>query len=117
MNLPVATDDTAVITAWCVGLLRRVSRAGYRYVKAGVMLDSLRPKSMAQGSLFDALPPASDLRRERLMTVLDCANRKWGRGSLGIGSAGVRGERDWTMQRSMLSPCYTTDCKQVRAVT
>ena len=51
------------------------------------MLDCIRPKSIAQGSLFDALRPASDLKRKRLMTVLDNANHKWGRESLAIGSA------------------------------
>ena len=34
----------------------------------------------------------------------------------GLWSAGVRDERDWTMQRGMVSPCYTTDWKQVRDV-
>jgi DNA polymerase V len=87
VTLPVATDDTAVITAWCVAVLRTVFRKGYRYVKAGVVLDCIRPKTMVQGSLFDALRPASDLKRKRLMTVLDNANHKWGRESLAIGSA------------------------------
>lgn len=117
ITLPVATDDSAVITAWCMAVLRAVFRAGYRYVKAGVVLDAIRPKAMAQGELFDALPPVVDVKRARLMSVLDAANHKWGRGSLGIGSAGVRGERPWTMQRGMLSPCYTTDWGQVRVIS
>jgi len=71
---------------------------------------------MAQGSLLDALPPTGDLKPERLMSVLDTVNRRWGRESLGIGSAGVRGVRDWTTQLGMLSPCYTTDWKQMRTV-
>ena len=61
----VAMDDTAVITAWCVGLLRGVFRAGSRYVKAGMTLDSLRPKSMAQGRLYAALPAASERAGEQ----------------------------------------------------
>lgn len=70
-----------------------------------------------QGSLFDALPPEEDLRREKLMGVLDKANSKWGRGTLGIGSAGVKGARTWTMQRGMLSPCYTTRWDELRTVS
>ena len=117
IKLPVATDDTAVITAWAVAVLRTVFRQGYRYVKAGVMLDDIGSKAVAQGSLFDALPPERDLKRERLMGVLDKANGRWGRGTMGIGSAGVKEDRDWAMQRDMLSPCYTTDWNQLREVT
>jgi DNA polymerase V len=47
VTLPVATDDTVLIAAWCVAVLRTVFRTGYRYVKAGVVLDSIRPKNMA----------------------------------------------------------------------
>jgi len=50
------------------------------------------------------------------MAVLDKANGKCGRETLGIGSAGVRAPRAWTMQRTMLSPCYTTAWDQLREV-
>jgi DNA polymerase V len=46
------------------------------------MLMELGERGVVQGSLFDAPPPAQDLRREKLMGVLDKANGKWGRGSL-----------------------------------
>ena len=115
--MPVASDDTAVICAWAGAVLEAVFRAGYRYVKAGVMLDEIRPRGMMQGTLFDALPPAQDLRREKLMAVLDRTNSKWGRGTMGVGSAGVKGHRDWTMNRGQLSPCYTTNWNELRKVT
>lgn len=116
IKLAVPTDDTAILTAWAVQILKSIFRP-YRFVKAGVMLDDIRPKGVMQGSLFDALPPEEDLRREKLMGVLDQANSKWGRGTLGIGSAGVRGARAWAMQRGMLSPCYTTRWDELRTVS
>jgi DNA polymerase V len=67
--------------------------------------------------LFDGQPPEQDLRREKLMGVLDKANTKWGGGTMRIGSAGVRAARAWTMRREMLSPAYTTDWNQLREVT
>jgi DNA polymerase V len=115
--LPGATDDTATIAAWAMAVLRMVWRPGYRYVKAGVMLDDLRPRELVQGSLFDTVPPERNAQRETLMGVLDKVNRKWGRGTLGIGAAGVRDQRDWAMQRGMLSPCYTTNWNQLRVVS
>lgn len=117
INLPNPTDDSTVLTAWAVGLLRLIYKPGYRYVKAGVMLDDLRERGIVQGALFDTAPPEEDVRREKLMSVLDRANEKWGRGTMGIGSAGVRSPRAWTMRREMLSPCYTTDWNQLREVT
>jgi DNA polymerase V len=113
--LPVATDDTAVLATWVVALLRAVFKAGFRYVKAGVMLDDLRPRRLQQGCLFDGLPPAQDLRRERLMGVVDQANKKWGRGSLGVGV--VKDQKGWAMNRGMLSPRYTTCWNELRVVS
>lgn len=115
--LPTATDDTAVIAAWAVAVLRNVFREGYRYVKAGVMLDDIRPRSLVQGSLFGSAPPEQDLRREKLMSVLDHANQKWGRGTMGIGEGGIKEQRSWAMQRGMLSPRYTTNWDELREVT
>ncbi|WP_233842309.1 Y-family DNA polymerase [Dyella sp. 2HG41-7] len=116
IRLAVPTDDTATLTVWAVQILKSIFRP-YRFVKAGVMLDDLRPKSVMQGSLFDALPSEQDMKREKLMGVMDKANGKWGRGSLGIGSAGVKGERDWSMQRGMLSPRYTTRWNELREIS
>ena len=116
LRLPAASDDTAVLAAWAGRVLQAIWRPGYRYVKAGVILDDLRPVGCQQGSLFDA--PSASTRHERLatMAVMDAANRKWGRGSLGIGYAGIREPRSWFMQRGMMSPCYTTSWREVRAV-
>lgn len=72
---------------------------------------------LTQGSLFDALPPAQDVRREKLMAVLDSANDKWGRGTMGVGSAGVKGDRPWTMRREMMSPRATTRWDELRRVS
>ncbi|MDA3912848.1 Y-family DNA polymerase [Oleiagrimonas sp.] len=116
IRLAQATDDTAILIAWAVAVLRSIWREGFRYVKAGVLLDELRPRTMLQGTLFDAAPPARDLRREHLMAVLDQVNRKWGRGALGLGNAGISKGHRWTMQRGMMSPRYTTSWAEVRRV-
>jgi DNA polymerase V len=113
--LPVASDDTAVLTTWAAAVMRAVFKGGYRYVKAGVMLDDLRPRGMTQGTLFDSMPPERDHRRETLMGVLDKANERWGRGSLGMGV--VRDQKGWAMNRDALSPRYTTCWEELRLVT
>jgi DNA polymerase V len=51
------------------------------------------------------------------MNALDRTNSKWGRGTMGIGNAGVKGHRNWTMNRGMLSPCYITIWEELRTVS
>jgi DNA polymerase V len=104
-RLPQATDDTLRLVGFATALMRRIFRAGYRYVKAGVMLLDLRARSIVQGSLFDA-SPEFDERRTRLMAVLDRASTKWGRGVLAPGSAGMTAR--WAMKREYMTPAYTT---------
>lgn len=108
ISLPMATDDTAVLTAWAVALMRKIFRTGHRYWKSGVMLLDLSNKGAEQLSLFDAPLPEQKQRRTSVMRIVDEANAKWGRGTLGIGSAGLQGVRGWSMKRELLSPRYTT---------
>jgi hypothetical protein len=46
--------------------------------------------------------------RRHVGTLLEDITRRYGRGSIGLGHAGIRGGPDWTMKRDMLSPRYTT---------
>ncbi|WP_345776077.1 DUF4113 domain-containing protein [Rhodanobacter sp. K2T2] len=115
--LPMPTSDSAVLTQWAMALMKALWKPGFRYVKAGVMLLDLRELGVLQGSLFDAPPPAQDVRREKLMALLDKTNEKWGRGTMGNGSAGVKDQRGWAMNRQNLSPRYTTCWDEVRAVS
>lgn len=106
--LPMATDDTGALTTWAVAIMRAVFKPGMRYWKSGVMLLDIRPKGQEQLCLFDAAAPPVEDRRSTLARVMDTVNTKWGRGTLGIGSAGLAGNRRWAMRRDLLSPRYTT---------
>lgn len=102
--LPEATADTRVLVMWALKGLKRIYRPGFAYQKAGVMLSELRPKAMAQASLF--VDPETD-RGQRLMATLDVINQRWGRGTLRSAAEGM--EKPWQMRRQRLSPSYTTD--------
>lgn len=102
--LPEATADTRVLVMWALKGLKRIYRPGFAYQKAGVMLSELRPKAMAQASLF--ADPGDD-RGQRLMATLDVINQRWGRGTLRSAVEGM--EKPWQMKRQRLSPSYTTD--------
>lgn len=103
LALAEPSDDSIALTETAMRVLRAIYRPSYRYVKAGVMLLDLRDRVCQQGQLFSAPP-----ERAELMRTLDKVNAKWGRGTLGLGSAGLASARSWTMNRQMLSPRYTT---------
>ena len=104
LPLPEATADTRILVSWALKVLRRIYRPGFAYQKAGVMLSELRPRSMAQASLF--VDPET-VRGKRLMSALDDINKRWGRGTLRTAAEGI--EKPWQMKRQRLSPSYTTD--------
>lgn len=108
VGVPLPSDDIAVLTQAAMAVLRHIFRPGIRYWKAGVMLMDLRDKAVCQGVLFGAPALEPDTRREALLGTLDRVNGRWGRGTIGVGSAGLQGSRRWAMQRGNLSPCYTT---------
>ncbi len=106
--LPEATADTRVLVSWALEGLKRIYRPGYAYQKAGVMLSELRPKAMAQASLF--VDPETD-RGQLLMATLDVINQRWGRGTLRSAAEGM--EKPWQMKRQRLSPSYSTDWEEL----
>lgn len=71
------------------------------------MVSDLTPNSQRQASLWD-MDADEWLRQrsERLVEVLDEINRRFGRGTLKIGSMGTAPA--WTMKRERVSPRYTT---------
>lgn len=115
MTIPLldATADTRVMVNWALKVLRRIYRPGYAYQKAGVMLSELRPKTMAQASLFGAWG-ADNLDGARLMATLDVINQRWGRGTLKSAAEGIT--KPWQMKRQRLSPGYTTDWNELPMV-
>jgi DNA polymerase V len=81
------------------------------------MLLELQPASVHQTEL--ALEPEEDRDKGRLMCALDGLNRRYGRGTILLGSTGLQGDqRRWSMKQERRTPQYTTrweDMPVVRA--
>ena len=101
--VPMTADTCQLIGAAlrCVEAAWRDGR-GYRYVKAGVLLDDLCRPEDAPPVLFAAPAPKSDA----LMAAMDRVNAKYGRNTLFPAAAGV--VRGWRQQAEHRSPRYTT---------
>ena len=103
-----SADSQAIVQAALAGL-QAIYRPGYRYAKAGVMLMDLSPADRVQQELpLDAEENLAD--RSTLMQVLDGVNRRYGRGTVQLASAGLEGNgRSWSMRQERRTPGYTTE--------
>lgn len=113
-NLIAPSSDTREVLSVAQALTRAMYRKGYRYKKAGVGLLDLTHGDIHQGDLFAQIDP----RSAKLMAVMDAANRKFGRGMMGMASAAWRpkGKPQWSMRQENLSPSYTTRWDQLLKV-
>ena len=100
--LMLATQDTRDIVAAAMRALNSIWRDGYRFQKAGIVLNDFcnRP---GQIDLFDETPPRPD--SDALMRVIDGINTT-GLGKIWFAGQGI--DKGWKMKREMLSPAYTT---------
>ncbi|EDS5484296.1 translesion error-prone DNA polymerase V subunit UmuC [Salmonella enterica subsp. enterica] len=108
-KLMVATQDTRDIVAAAVRALDKIWRDGFRYQKAGIMLNDFTERA-GQIDLFDDTPPRAN--SAALMEVLDNLNHAGNR----VWFAGQGIAKGWKMKRDMLSPAYTTNWKDLPVV-
>ncbi|WP_109514171.1 translesion error-prone DNA polymerase V subunit UmuC [Pseudomonas ovata] len=111
VELPYPTNDVRLMTKAAVEAVGRIFRDGYRYSKAEVLLMDLRQPGEFTDDLFSIIQPATS---ERVMSVLDKINGRWGRGTLR--AASVPANPDWAMRRELMSSSFTTRLDQLWTV-
>ncbi len=117
VRLGAPSDDSMRLTGAALSGLRRIYKPGFHYVKAGVMLNDIRPGTVQQLSLLDVgtpMPTAQTSARSRLMGIMDRVNRLDGKGTLQLGAAGIHSA--WAMKRDHVSPAYTTRWNELATV-
>lgn len=101
-TLMLATQDTRDIVAAAMRALDSIWRDGYRYQKAGIVLNDFCDKP-GQIDMFDESPPRPN--SDALMHAIDRINTT-GMGKVWFAGQGI--DKGWKMKRDMLSPAYTT---------
>ncbi|CAK6696345.1 Y-family DNA polymerase [Synechococcus sp. CBW1107] len=106
VQLPLASNDTAVLLAAALPLAERLFRPHKPLQKAGVLLQQLQPLEQLQHHLLAPMPLEQQQRREALLATIDALNRRYGRGTVQWAACGLRPA--WMMRRSRLSRAATT---------
>jgi DNA polymerase V len=96
LELPTPSHYTPELLRWALKGATQIYREGYRYQKAGVVMQGLVPAGMAQGNWL--LAPREEAREERLMQLLDTLNETMGAGTVQFTAAGL--EQSWQMKRA-----------------
>jgi len=109
-------DTMDLVHAATLGM-RAIYRPGFNFAKAGVMLMDLQSNAIEQSELpldLETKLETTASPRSQLMGALDHLNGRYGRGTVQVGSAGVKGpRRNWEMKQSLLTPQYTTNWQDV----
>lgn len=111
VELPYPTNDVRLMTKAATEAVNRLFRPGFRYSKAEVLLMDLRQPGEFTDDLFAEIQPAT---ADKIMSVLDEINERWGRGTLR--AASVPADPDWGMRREMMSSSFTTRLDQLWTV-
>lgn len=108
-----SSDTVHIVHAAVLGL-RAIYRPGFNYAKAGVHLMDLQDSSVEQHELRldEGMPD-----RGSVMGAIDDLNVRFGKGTVGLASAGLSGERRiWTMKQERKTPNYTTHWAEIPSV-
>ena len=97
----VPENDTRLILNAATELLAPIYKSGFKYKKAGIMLNNLSFDYGVQDDIFN-----QRMGNQKLMNVLDAINRRHGKNIIQFGSANL--SSTWTMKQDRLSPRYTT---------
>ncbi|WP_206075582.1 Y-family DNA polymerase [Polynucleobacter aenigmaticus] len=98
------SDNTLTLTSAALKGLRQIYKAGFKYKKAGVILNLLADKPTMQQSLFDDMEVKG--KSAGLMKALDSINSRFGNAAIKTAAAGTK--QDWQMRSGNKSPNYTT---------
>jgi DNA polymerase V len=106
------SDNTLTITSAALNGLKQIYKAGFKYKKAGVILNLLADKPTMQQSLFDDMEVKG--KSAGLMKAMDSINSRFGNAAIKTAAAGTK--QDWQMRSNNRSPNYTTQWDELPVV-
>lgn len=98
------SDNTLILTSAALKGLKQIYKTGFKYKKAGVILNLLADKPTMQQSLFDDMEVKG--KSAGLMKAMDSINSRFGNAAIKTAASGTK--QDWKMRSGNRSPNYTT---------
>ena len=108
VQLPVPTNDSTELIHYAACALDKIFKQGYQYKKAGVIVGDIAPELPRQASLFD---DRDRTKYAKVMKVMDSLNDRYGLQKVRVASQGFG--RRWKMKNEKLSPCYSTQLREI----
>jgi DNA polymerase V len=110
IKLPYATSSSIELAKFATQALTLIYKQGYKYKKAGVILQDFMPHNQVQLNLFAQTNP----KHSALMQALDGLNIRYGQQKIKLASQDP--QKVWKMKQEKLSPRYTTKLSDIITV-
>lgn len=104
IRLPFPCADTLTLVAYATYALKSIFKAGFKYKKAGVILEQLSKSDSEQQ--LELLSDVGPLKVDKRTAVLDEINKKFGQST--IHTATEDFGHDWRPKDNLAPPSYTT---------
>ena len=110
VQLERASNITGELIKYALKGFDIIFKAGYNYLKCGVIVMDPVPENKVQGSLFQI----SGSKNKTIMEAMDKVNRVMGKDTVRLAVQGF--EKRYRLKAEYLSPCYTTKISQILKV-
>lgn len=107
VKLPFPTNSSMEMAGFALKALEMIYKDGYKYKKAGVIVQDFTPASEKQLTFFGQ----SDLRHKPLMECVDRINKAFGQQKIRLAAQDLK--KVWKMRQVKLSPRYTTNLNEI----
>ena len=107
VQLPYPTHSSIDLVKYANQGLARIFKKGYKYKKAGVIVNDLTPENLEQLSLFEH----KNKDHKALMKAMDKINESYGRHIVKLGSQNI--PKTWIMKQENLSQRYSTNLNEL----
>ena len=111
VDIDVATNNTGELIKYVSKGFDLIYKDGYKYAKAGVVVNGLVPENSVQSSLFTA---ATSDKQKIVMRLKDGINKSFGRETLKVSVQGF--EKKYKLRAAKLSGRYTTNINELLKV-
>lgn len=107
LKLPFATNSSIELSKFATKALQYIFKLGFRYKKAGVVVQKFSSAKVYQTKIFDS----KNLKHIPLMQAVDRINTEFGQQKVRLASQDMK--RIWKMKQEQLSPRYTTNIDEI----